>query len=115
MEELAANLTQEDVQKLMKNFPLEPSRNRLIITVNTEEADDLDLVGAGLAESQYVLVAGPHVWDKIVPGSKVLLDLDKMSTQSHEGEFHIKMDPVKVGDRVYAFVHDTYVKSIDNR
>jgi len=114
MEELAVNLTQDEVNELIKHFPLLPSRNRMIVTVNTEE-EDLDLEGAGLAQTQYVIATGPHVWDEVVPGCRVLLDLDKMAVQTGPDTYEIKVDPVKVGDRIYAFVHDTNVKSIDNR
>tara|TARA_R110000851_G_scaffold315229_5_gene477634 strand:+ start:20019 stop:20369 length:351 start_codon:yes stop_codon:yes gene_type:complete len=116
MEELAVNLTQEEALAISMNFPLEPARNRVIITVNTEENDDIDLIGAGLSETQFVLSTGPHVWDKIKPGTKVCLDLEKMSsTNPGTGSFEIHIDPVKVGDRVFAYVYDSSIKAIDNR
>jgi|TARA_R110000822_G_scaffold152112_8_gene291357 hypothetical protein len=115
MEELALNVTREEAIKISKNFPLLPTRGRVIITVNTDELDELDLGGAGLAESQYVIATGPHVWDEIKPGSKVMLDLDKMSVQTGQETYEIKIDPVKVGERVYAFLYDSMIKAVNNK
>jgi len=115
MEEIAANLTREEVLELSKECTLEPMRNRLIITVNTADVDELDLDGAGLDEFQYVLARGAHVYENIKVGSRVQLDLDKMSTQVGPEEFQININPVKVGDRVYAYVYDSNIKAIDNQ
>ena len=115
MEELALNLTEQQVQENIINFPLIPTRNRLVITVNTAEEDDLDLVGAGLSETQYVMAKGNHVDEDMKPGTKVLLDLEKISVQTGPDTYEIKLDPVKVGDRVYAFMYDSAIKAIDNR
>jgi hypothetical protein len=118
MEELALNLTGKQVNKLIKDFPVTPTRNRLIITINTVEEDFLQLddqIAGGLDEVQYVMAQGSHVSSEINPGTKVMLDLDKMSVESAPGVFEIKIDPIKIGDRVYAFVYDSNIKAIDNR
>ncbi len=116
MEEIANNLTQKEVLEIIKDFPLVPLRNRLIITVNVEESDDeLDLVGAGLDESQFVIARGSHVFEEIKPGTKVQLDLDKMSIQMGPENYQIKIDPVKVNGKVYAYIYDTSIKAIDYR
>lgn len=118
MEEVADNLTQDDVLDLIGKFPLEPIRNQLIISVNTTDAE-LDLDGHGFDESQYVIAKGSHVFENIKAGGKVLLDLEKMSvkTQHEDGDitFVLQIKPVKVEDRVFAIINDTYVLSIDNR
>ena len=61
MEELE-NLTQDGVLELITDFPLEPLRNKLIITTNIveNEDDDINLSGQSFSEVQYVMAAGSH-------------------------------------------------------
>jgi hypothetical protein len=115
MEELALNLTPEQIEEIVIDFPIIPSRGRVVITVNTDELDDLDLNGAGLSEVQYVMATGSFAWDELKAGTKVLIDLDKMSVQTGPDEYQVKLDPIKIGDRVYAFIHDSFIKAIDKR
>lgn len=120
MEEVTKNVTHDEVLELIKDFPVQPLRNRLIITTNVEEEDELDLDGSfGFAEAQYVVAEGSS-YDEIKPGCKVLLDLAAMSinTQREDGggmTFAIQLKPLKVNGRVYGIIGDRYVDAVDNR
>lgn len=115
MEELAQNLTQDEVLELIKDFPIQPLGSRLIITVNTDEEDELEMGGFGLAETQYVVAVGTRVFDEISPGQKVLLDLAGMAKTLPTGEFSIPITPVKVNGRTFARINDRNIDCIDNR
>lgn len=108
MEEITENLTQDDVLDLITNFPLNPLRNKLVISVNLEENEFGDDI---FSEVQYVLAKGPHVYESIQPGCRVLLDMQKMS--DNQGVVNIK--PVKVGDRVFCLTSDAFVEAVDLR
>lgn len=110
MEEVK-NFTQDDVLEVIKDFPHKPLRNRLIITVNTEkvEEDKVKIKTESLCESQFVVAAGKFVDEDLKPGQKVLLDLQKMTKPNGS----IELDPLQVGDKMYAFIYDSYLKSID--
>ena len=120
MEEIAENLTQDDVLELINDFPILPMRNKLVITVNTDNEDELDLGGHGFAETQYVVATGTTVYDHIKPGCKVLLDLGRMSMKERDpstGEpvFTIQIKPIKVNNKVFAIINDGFVDAVDNR
>ena len=123
MEEIT-NLKQEDVDKLINNFPFKPYRNGIVITVNTEETvGDLVLTDGQFAETQYVLAVGDYFGrDSIVkPGKKVLLDIEKMmvfeqaSENSSERVGRIKLKPLDIGDRMYALITDGFILGVDER
>lgn len=106
------NITQDEVLEMIKDFPVQPRRSRVVITVNVDEGDDIDLTGAGgFAENQYVLAVGSHVTD-IVPGQKVLIDVRKMLVPNTD---QIEIDPINVGDKIFAFVNEGVIKAVDNR
>ena len=116
-----SNLTKEEVLKVIKKFPIQPLKNRLIITVNVDEPDgDLILSNNSFSEKQYVMAIGSFIKD-YVPGDAVLLDLEKMmeytssDTNSYEKISRIKIDPIEVNGRMYAIINDSVVKAIDNR
>ena len=115
------NLTLEDVLDVVQGFPIIPRRNRLIITVNVEEADDeLVLTNSTFAESQYVVASRDNLTD-IKAGDKVLIDIEKMMVSekvdenSHERIGMLKLKPIKVNDIVYAIISDAVVLAIDKR
>lgn len=111
MEEVK-NLTQDEVLEMIKDFPVQPTRNKVIITVNVDEyePDEINLTGDSFAEVQYVIAVGDYCKD-IEAGQKVLLDLRKMMTQGNQ----IEIDPLEVNGRMYAFINDGMIKAIDNR
>lgn len=121
MTEPLENLTYEDVKDILETeFPIKPLRNKVIVTVNNYEDEDQITVNTGVDEVQYVLAVGSFVKD-IVPGEKVLLDLEKMiksvETDPTTGERvpQIAIRPVKVYDRYFAMLPDSYIEAVDNR
>lgn len=123
MEEIQ-NVTPKEVQKLIKNFPIKPHRNNLVITVNSEEPDgELILTNGQFAETQYVIAAGSFISKEgdIKPGVKVLLDLEKMmvfsseANNSHERVGSIKLKPIEINGRVFAIITDAYILAVDER
>lgn len=117
MEEVT-NLTQEEVNEIIKNeFPVIPRRSRVIITVNV---NDSMFEKTGFSETQYVMAVGNNITD-IKPGQAVLMDVEKMMVyeQGQEDVYekvgHIKLKPINVGDRMYALVTDNVIEAIDNR
>ena len=120
MEEVT-NLTQEEAIEIAKTFPVQPLKNRLIITVNVDEFDDdIILSSNSFSENQYVLATGTFIKD-IEVGDKVLLDLEKMMVSepnpdnSYEPITRIKLRPIEVNGRMYAMIYDTVVEAIDKR
>lgn len=118
MEEVS-NITKEEVLELVKSgFPVRPYRHRYIITVNMEE-DDLMLESSGLSETQYIMSVPEH--SEIVPGTKVLLDLEKMMEYVESGENsdekvgRIKLKPIDVHGRMYAIINDNVIEAFDYR
>lgn len=117
MEEVK-NLTQEDVNEIIKRFNLEPRGRDVIITVNViEEEDDNGVVLStnDFSEFQYVLAKGGHVHD-LEPGDKVMLNVEAMMTKVphaeniYESDMQIKIFPIEFEDRMYALVSDNVIK-----
>jgi hypothetical protein len=115
------NMTHDDVLDVILDFPLKPRGRKLIITLNMENADGgLVLSENSFAEVQYVISVGDHITD-ITPGSKILLDLEKMMEylpspeNSYERIGRIKIRPIEINDKVYGLINDNVVDAIDNR
>lgn len=118
------NLTKNEVEKIIKDFPVQPLRNRVVITVNKEiKLGGLDLEDNILSETQYI-IAGEIIFRdmKVSPGEKVLIDLKRLSKpvrveidNTYQTIDKIEIDPIEVEGMVYAIIDDTYVKAIDNR
>jgi len=120
----AENLTQDGVLELITEFPVKPTRRKLIITVNTAEDisdDGVRVTTNELAESQYVMATGQHLGDEIKPGQKVILNLERMtvSTPDVTDQFQqmasIKLRPLQINGRIYALIDDGVVDALDNR
>ena len=126
MEEIQ-NITLKEVQKLIKNFPIKPHRNNMVITVNVEEADgDLVLTNGQFSETQYLIAAGNFHINRendafFKAGDKILLDLEKMMVfdpvdeNSHERIGRIKIKPIQVDDTMFAIISDSYILAKDER
>ena len=117
MEELD-NLTFEEVQEIIKDFPLEPEGNRIIITLNREVIEDeLVLDNNMLAEEQFVIAVGPMAARWLSPGDKILLDLDKMIERKPldydqtQVNAQIRVDPIEIEGNHYTFTNDRCVKA----
>jgi len=117
------NLTQDDVLDLIggDGFPLEPMFNKVIITLNKEDEDgNLVLSDKVLSEVQFVVSAGETA--RVKAGQKVLIDIEKMMVKVapsehnvYEDNYQIKIDPIFVGDNMYALIEDRIIKCKDNR
>jgi hypothetical protein len=121
MGEEFGNLTQDDVLDLITDFPVQPLKNKLIITINRKMEDDgISLTNVGMDEVQFVIAKGPHVLD-LDAGQKVILDLEKMiqrveaKDNSHETVGMIKIRPIQVGERVFGLISDAFVDAKDCR
>lgn len=117
------NLTQDDVLELIGDFPMTPLKNRVIITINTdseESEDGVKLSSNSLAETQFVMAVGGMVHD-LVPGNRVLLNLEKMTEtrpahlNAHEKVPMINLRPLEINGRVYAMIFDGVIDSLDFR
>lgn len=116
MEEMM-NLGEEEVKEIIKDFPLKPFGNRVIVTLNREEVDgNLVLSNNTLNDEQFVIAVGSRVME-CEPGDVVILDLDKMTvpTQVAHDQYQsvpqIKVDPIEIDGVVYGFVNDNCFKA----
>lgn len=120
MEEVK-NLTQDDVLDLIKEFPIQPMYNNVLITLNTLEVDgNLVLSENEVSDVQYVVAVGPTA--QIDAGQKVLLDVEKLmvtvgqsSTNAYEDVKEVKLDRIQVNGNIFAFISDRAIKAKDNR
>lgn len=116
------NLNQDDVLDLIKDFPIVPVKNRIIITTNTEEfeEDEVNISGSAFSAEQYVLAVGSYAKDWLSPGQKVSLDLESMtikmpnSEDAYESYKKIMIKPVQVGDRVFGIITDDKIEYLIN-
>lgn len=111
------NLNRTQVLEVSNNFPLEPMFNKVIITLNTEEADDyLELSGNEVSDVQFVVAKGEHVHSLTV-GQKVLVDLEKLMVKERNPEnqdevlTRIKIDPIFIDGVTYALIEDRFIKA----
>jgi hypothetical protein len=109
-------LTETEVANIIKTFPLQPTYNKLIITLNmTESSDDLITSDVGMAEEQYVVATGLN--SPIPAGAKVLIDFKQLmvkvpsETDQYQMTTQIEVDPVEVDGVGYAFVSDRAIKA----
>ena len=118
--EVLQNLTRDDVLDLIVDFPITPLRNKLIITLNIyDEEADPELQG-GLDEVQYVLAAGSHSKADLPPGTKLILDIGRMTQGTmDDGEGNIvpkiAVKMIMIDDRPFGIIPDVYVDAVDNR
>ena len=118
------NFTQDTVLDIITDFPIDPLRNKVVITLNKEEIEGtLDLSNGTMSEVQYVVAGEVNYRDKVVkPGQKVLLDIRGMmkvvrrevNNQYQEVE-QIELDPLEVNGQVFAIIDDRFIKAVDNR
>lgn len=110
------NYDDKSIDKLVKEFPIEPLFTRVIITLNREQEDNgLILKENPLNEEQYVLAVGGSA--QVKPGQKILLDLEKMTvkvpskTDSSQMTEKIKIDFIPVGKEVFGIIYDNQIKA----
>ena len=119
MEEVK-HMTQEDVNQVIEGFPVVPTFNKVLITLNTDvEEDGLVISNTGLSEIQYIVAKGVSCTFEV--GQKVIIDLDKLSvrvpsdTDQTQITTQIKIDPIEVDGVIYTLIEDRYIKALDNR
>jgi len=119
MEEIK-RMTQEDVNQVIEGFPVVPTFNKVLITLNTDvEEDGLIISNTGLSETQYIVAKGANCTFEV--GQKVIIDLDKLSvkvpsdTDQTQMTVQIKIDPIQVDEVMYTLIEDRYIKALDNR
>lgn len=115
------NMTQDDVLDVILDFPIKPLGRRVLITLNMDNYEgELSLSDTSFSETQYVVAVGTHITD-FKPGSKVLLDLEKMMEyqtnpeNNYEKVGRIKVRPIEVGDKVYGLINDNIIEAVDLR
>lgn len=118
------NFTQDTVLDIITDFPIDPLRNKVVITLNKELIEGtLDLSNGTMSEVQYVIAGEVNYRDKVVkPGQKVLLDIRGMmkvvrrevNNQYQEVE-QIELDPLEVNGQIFAIIDDRFIKAVDNR
>ena len=118
------NFTQDTVLDIITDFPIDPLRNKVVITLNKELIEGtLDLSNGTMSEVQYVIAGEVNYRDKVVkPGQKVLLDIKGMMksvrrevNNQYEMVEQIELDPVQVNGQVFAIIDDRFIKAVDNR
>lgn len=119
MEEIK-HMTQEDVNAVIEGFPVIPTFNKVLVTLNTDvEENGLIISNTGLSENQYIVAKGPNCTFPV--GQKVIIDLDKLAvrtpsdTDQAQMTVQLKVDPVEVNGVIYTLIEDRYVKALDNR
>ena len=116
------NLTQDDVLDLMGKFPLEPTFNKVYITLNTVELNDnLDFSDTSISDSQFVVAKGPMV-NSVSVGQKVLLDIEKLmkpkgyeTTNQYQEVREVQLDLIEIDGNKFALIEDRVIKAKDNR
>ncbi len=119
MEEIK-HMTQEDVNEVIEGFPLIPTFNKILITLNTDtEEDGLIISNTGLSETQYIVAKGTGC--NFPVGQKVIVDLEKLAvrkpsdTDQSQVTVQLKVDPIEVDGVMYTLIEDRYIKALDNR
>lgn len=116
------NLSKEDVSELIKDFPIKPMFNKVLITLNTLDGDGIIVVDNNmLSDTQFVVAKGSMV-NSINEGDRVIIDVKKLtrpvtfeSNNQVETVYEADIDAIEIGGVAFAFIEDRVVKAIDNR
>ena len=46
---------------------------------------------------------------------KMMVPVKRESLDAYETVMQVKIDPIKIGDNIYAIIEDRYIKAKDNR
>lgn len=112
-------LTMEDVQEIIQDFPIEPRYNKMIVTLNMHEEGGVVYHDDGVGETQYVIAAGSRA--DYNPGDKIILDLKKLvrrvpsETDTTQLLSVLDIHPVVVNDVTFAWIDESAVLGKDNR
>ena len=112
----------ENLLHTIENFPIRPTFNKVLITLNKVESDDdLQLSENFLSDTQFIVAKGNFV-NEVEVGDKVIIDVEKLSKpvrrdvgNVYEEVNEVKIDQIYVDDVPYAFIDDRIIKAIDKR
>lgn len=114
-----SNVDKEMINEIINEFPYEPLFNKVVITLNKEEAVGLDISESQLDEKQYV-VAGTFTYGNVTikPGDEVLLDLKSLqrpiktnSADAYETVYQIEINPIFANGRMFAIINDRNINA----
>lgn len=114
-EVIRKNITKQDALEIVKSFPVQFFSNRVLVTVNSDQTDELSLSDNSIAEDQYVIAVGNRVHD-LEPGDTVILDLKKLLVQKKVGhdqyqvEEVLDLEPFVYGEHTFALINDNQLK-----
>lgn len=114
-EVIRKNITKQDALEIVKSFPVQFFSNRVLVTVNSDQTDELSLSDNSIAEDQYVIAVGNRVHD-LDPGDTVILDLKKLLVQKKVGhdqyqvEEVLDLEPFVYGEHTFALINDNQLK-----
>lgn len=118
MEEFT-QLSAEDVKKIIKDFPVKPRYNKLIVTVNMYEEGGVVFHDEGVSETQYIVARGSRA--EYEAGTKIILDLKRMvkykadETDSTQKIPYLDFHPVEVDGVTFAWLDESYILGEDLR
>lgn len=116
------NLTQDDVLELINDFPIQPTKSRVVITANTEELDDdeVELTGSAFSPIQYVLAVGSYTKEWLKPGQKIHLNLDAMTVNipsednAYQNVQSIQLKPVEIAGKIFVIITEDKIDYLIN-
>lgn len=116
------NLSKEDVLELIKDFPIKPMFNKVLITLNTLDGNGIIVVDNNmLSDTQFVVAKGDIV-KTVNEGDRIIIDVKKLTKPvSFERNNQVEtaevadIDAIEIGDMTFAFIEDRVIKAIDNR
>ena len=113
-------LSREDVNEIIRDFPIQPVFNKVVITLNKlENEDGVVTSNNSLSDVQYVISARPN--SPVKAGDKIHLDEQKLLIQvpseTNKDEFvtRLNLDVFNVDGVSYSYIDDRAIKAIDKR
>lgn len=119
------NLTHDEVLDIInEEFQYEPLRNYVVITLNSTDIpledengeNKFDLMDQIFSEEQYIIATGSTTYQNVVPGAKVLLDVEKLQRIVKQGDQETVVPNLKyieVDDRMFGIITDNYLVAIN--
>lgn len=116
------NLSREDVLELIKDFPIKPMFNKVLITLNTLDSDGVIIVDNNMLSDTQFIVAKGDIVKTVNEGDRIIIDVKKLTKPvSFERNNQVEtaevadIDAIEIGDMTFAFIEDRVIKAIDNR
>lgn len=112
-------LTAEDIKDIIKDFPIKPRYNKMIVSLNMFEEGGVVFQDEGVSETQYVIAKGSRV--DYEPGTKVILDMQRLTKRipsevdATQMVTVLNIHPVEVNDITFAWIDESFILGEDNR